>query len=222
MFPAQALAPGRSWRSVTDRAGAVGALILAVTLLRLLMAAVLPLLPQEAYYWNWSRELDWSYFDHPPLVAYAIALSTALVGQTVFGIKLAAVAWSLGWNLLWARLVLDMFGSRRLAFWSVAVLNLCLLYLSMGVTSTPDGPLLFGSRKAPDVNMCLPPLAWQTYDVEVKADDKGDLRATVWHNGVKIHEGYSVGKKGAKPTGINLQDHGNAVRFRNIWVRPLD
>ena len=144
MFPAQALSPGRSWRSVTDRAGAVGALILAVTLLRLLMAAVLPLLPQEAYYWNWSRELDWSYFDHPPLVAYAIALSTALVGQTVFGIKLAAVAWSLGWNLLWARLVLDMFGSRRLAFWSVAVLNLCLLYLSMGVTSTPDAPLLFG------------------------------------------------------------------------------
>ena len=144
MFPAQALAPDQPWRSVSDRAGSIGALILAVTLLRLLMAAVLPLLPQEAYYWSWSRELDWSYFDHPPLVAYAIALSTALAGQTVFGIKLAAVAWSVGWNLLWARLVLDMFGSRRLAFWAVAVLNLCLLYLSMGVTSTPDGPLLFG------------------------------------------------------------------------------
>ena len=127
-----------------ERGGALGALIVGVTLLRMLLAAFVPLMPQEAYYWSWSRELDWSYFDHPPLAAYMIALTTALVGQTVFGIKLAAVTWSLGWNLLWARLVLDMFGSRRMAFWCVAVLNLCLLYDIMGVGATPDGPLLFG------------------------------------------------------------------------------
>lgn len=133
-----------AWPDLAQRAGALGALILGVTLLRLLLAAAMPLLPQEAYYWSWSRQLDWSYFDHPPLAAYMIALSTALVGQTVFGIKLAAVLWSLGWNLLWARLVLDLFGSRRLAFWCVAVLNLCLLYQVMGLGATPDGPLLFG------------------------------------------------------------------------------
>jgi 4-amino-4-deoxy-L-arabinose transferase-like glycosyltransferase len=144
MFPRQAVAPGRPWWSRSQRTGAIGALILGVTAVRVLLAASLPLLPQEAYYWSWSRSLDWSYFDHPPLAAYSIALSTAIAGQTVFGIKLAAVAWSVGWNLLWARLVLDMYGDRRLAFWCVAVLNLCLLYLSMGVTPTPDGPLLFG------------------------------------------------------------------------------
>jgi 4-amino-4-deoxy-L-arabinose transferase-like glycosyltransferase len=141
---AQFVALSQPCRPLSERAGAIGALILFVTLVRLGLAASVPLLPQEAYYWSWSRALDWSYFDHPPLAAYSIALSTAIAGQTVFGIKLAAVAWSVGWNLLWARLVLDMYGDRRLAFWCVAVLNLCLLYMSMGVTPTPDSPLLFG------------------------------------------------------------------------------
>jgi len=119
-------------------------LIAAGCLLRLALAAFLPLTPQEAYYWTWSRFPDWSYFDHPPLASYAIALSTAVVGQTAFGIKLAAVAWSLGWSILWARLAQDMFGNRRTTFWTLAALNLSLLYVVYGVGATPDGPLLFG------------------------------------------------------------------------------
>ncbi|MBY0523773.1 MAG: DUF1080 domain-containing protein [Gemmataceae bacterium] len=77
----------------------------------------------------------------------------------------------------------------------------------------------YGSAK-PLVNMCLPPLTWQTYDVEIKPDDKGDLRATVLHNGVKVHEDFVIGKKSAKPAAINLQDHGNPVVYRNIWMVP--
>ena len=73
-----------------------------------------------------------------------IALTTAVFGSTVFGIKSAAVAWSLGWNLLWLRLILDMYDDRRLAFWSLLALNLTLLYEALGVGPTPDGPLLFG------------------------------------------------------------------------------
>jgi len=91
-------------------------LIAGFTLLRLLMAATVPLLPQEAYYWAWSRFPDLSYFDHPPLASYMIWLTTAVVGSTVFGVKLAAVVWSLGWNLLWAKLLQDLWGDRRLTF----------------------------------------------------------------------------------------------------------
>lgn len=123
---------------------AIAALIAGFTLLRLLLAATTPLLPQEAYYWVWSRHLDIGYFDHPPLVAWGLALSTMLFGSTAFGIKSAAVAWSLGWNLLWARLVLDMYGSRRLAFWSLLALNLTLVYEVYAIGPTPDGPLLVG------------------------------------------------------------------------------
>lgn len=138
-----AIAGGRP-SSPAEHPFALPALIAGFTLLRLLLAAVVPLLPQEAYYWHWSRHLDWSYFDHPPLASYAIALTTSLLGSTAFGIKSAAVLWSLGWNLLWARLVLDMFGDRRLAFWSLLALNLTIVYELFGIGPTPDGPLLFG------------------------------------------------------------------------------
>ncbi len=91
------------------------------------------------------------------------------------------------------------------------------------------------SVKKPDVNMCLPPLAWQTYDVEYTAaryDDSGKLtanpRVTVRHNGVVIHDNVELpGDRnttaapvaaGAQGGPIYLQDHGNPLRYRNIWV----
>ncbi|HMN74577.1 MAG TPA: glycosyltransferase family 39 protein [Burkholderiaceae bacterium] len=135
--------PGSPLEALHARPHAIALLIAAFTLLRLVLAATVPLLPQEAYYWSWSRHLDWSYFDHPPLATYSIAATTAVFGQTVFGIKLASVLWSLGWNLVWLRLVLDMYGDRRLAFWSLAALNSTLIYEMFGVAPTPDAPLVF-------------------------------------------------------------------------------
>jgi hypothetical protein len=86
--------------------------------------------------------------------------------------------------------------------------------------------------KAPDVNMCYPPLSWQTYDVEFTAakfkDGKKveDARMTVLHNGVKIHDNVKLPKRttasplaeGPDPGFLHLQNHGNPVRYRNIWV----
>lgn len=89
------------------------------------------------------------------------------------------------------------------------------------------------TTKKPDVNMCLPPLAWQTYDVDytaAKFDESGkktaNAKITVRHNGVLIHENVELPKattaapvaEGAEPGPIFLQDHGNPIRFRNIWL----
>ena len=88
----------------------------------------------------------------------------------------------------------------------------------------------------PDVNMCLPPLAWQTYDVwftppRFAADGTKLTHAllTVLHNGVAIHWYRPVTAKtgggkqeGPQPFPINLQDHGNPVTFRNIWIEHGD
>jgi hypothetical protein len=87
--------------------------------------------------------------------------------------------------------------------------------------------------KDPDVNMCLPPLAWQTYDIDFTAarfDAAGaktaDARLTVRHNGVVVQNDVAVGtatraaplKEGPAPGPLHLQNHGNPVRFRNIWL----
>ncbi len=87
----------------------------------------------------------------------------------------------------------------------------------------------------PLVNMCAPPLQWQTYDVTFRAarvDENGEVleqpRITVIHNGVVIHDdlklkttpggvNYDLKKAG----GLYLQDHGDPVRYRNIWVKEL-
>ena len=85
----------------------------------------------------------------------------------------------------------------------------------------------------PKVNMCLPPLTWQTYDVDftaAKYDAEGkkttNAKITVKHNGVIIHENQELPgsttsapkKEENTPGPIYLQNHGNPVRYRNIWV----
>ncbi len=84
----------------------------------------------------------------------------------------------------------------------------------------------------PKINMCLPPLSWQTYDVDFTAAQYKDGKKvkdsviTVLHNGVVIHENLvadhsttaSPLREGPEPGPVFLQNHGNPVRFRNIWV----
>jgi hypothetical protein len=93
-------------------------------------------------------------------------------------------------------------------------------------------------QRAPLLNMCFPPLTWQTYDIDftaAKFDGEGkktaSARITVRHNGVVIHDNVEITGKtgggsaeGPDPAVIKLQDHGNLVHFRNIWIvrgRPL-
>jgi len=83
----------------------------------------------------------------------------------------------------------------------------------------------------PIVNMCFPPLSWQTYDIDFKAaryNDKGEktenARTTIKHNGVVIHDNIELKPtpghhpEGPGPDHLYLQNHGNPVYFRNIWV----
>ena len=88
------------------------------------------------------------------------------------------------------------------------------------------------SISEPAVNMCLPPLSWQTYDIDFTAarhDDEGNktsnARVTIRHNGVLIHNDVELthgtpGRhpEGPEPDAVFLQDHGNSVVYRNIWA----
>jgi hypothetical protein len=82
------------------------------------------------------------------------------------------------------------------------------------------------------VNACFPPLSWQTYDVDFTAprfDGDGkkikNARVTMRHNGIVIYDDFEIPKLtpgGAKEEAamgpLQLQNHGNPVNFRNIWV----
>ena len=82
----------------------------------------------------------------------------------------------------------------------------------------------------PLVNMCAPPMQWQTYDITFHAPKAGEpARATVVHNGVTIHDekelpgptGGALDGNVNEPGGIYLQDHSNPMQFRNIWLVEL-
>jgi hypothetical protein len=91
---------------------------------------------------------------------------------------------------------------------------------------------IYGVR-APTVNMCFPPLSWQTYDIDftaAKFNEKGektdDARITVSHNGVTVQNKVKVPQatraaplqEAADPGPLFIQDHRNPLRFRNIWI----
>jgi hypothetical protein len=108
----------------------------------------------------------------------------------------------------------------------------CQVLDSFGLSGEDNECGGFYQIKEPAVNMCFPPLAWQTYDVDFTAakfegDKKtANAKVTVKHNGVPIFEDFELpnltpGGAATEAPGkgpLKLQDHGNPVAYRNIWV----
>ncbi|MBW8882025.1 MAG: glycosyltransferase family 39 protein, partial [Asticcacaulis sp.] len=113
-------------------------LVVALTLLRLVAAANMNLVPDETYYWLWSRHPAAGYYDHPPMVAWWMAtapsgLDTSLALRALFVLSFLAVSWFV-YDA--ARVLFDSAIARRAVLW----LSACLL-LSVGtVLGTPDPP----------------------------------------------------------------------------------
>lgn len=90
------------------------------------------------------------------------------------------------------------------------------------------------TQHKPLVNMCYPPLSWQTYDIDfTTAQFEGDkkvknARVTIFHNGVKIHDNVEFPKEcpgGQKETAMpgpfQFQNHGDPVVYNNVWVQEV-
>ena len=117
-------------------------LVLLAMLARLVAMAQMPLVPEEAYYWMYAQQPNLSYFDHPPMVAWVIALGTALFGHTELGVRFVGHALMLASAVLLYRFGRAWFG--RAAGLCAAVLLLLLpMYYATGFIATMDAPLLF-------------------------------------------------------------------------------
>lgn len=116
--------------------------VAATTLWRAYLSATMQLHPDEAYYWLWSRHLDFGYYDHSPLVAYFIK-STTLFSQSELSVRLSSIIGLLiiTW-LLW-KLAMEMFESETAAAASVILFNSLPLVMSGSIIITPDQPAFF-------------------------------------------------------------------------------
>jgi 4-amino-4-deoxy-L-arabinose transferase-like glycosyltransferase len=121
----------------------LAAALAVVTLIRLAVAATIPLAPDETYYWIWSHALAGGYLDHPPMVALWIRAGTAVAGQTALGVRLfGPLAAALASCMLFdaARV---LFPGTKSGVVAVLLLNASLLLGVGTVIMTPDSPLLF-------------------------------------------------------------------------------
>lgn len=97
----------------------------------------------EAQYWEWSRQLDWSYYSKGPLVAWSIAASEALFGHGEWQARLPGWLIAAVWLLLLYRFAFDAWGNRRAAWWAVILGLSTPVWVTLGMVITTDVFLLF-------------------------------------------------------------------------------
>ncbi|MFL5560699.1 MAG: ArnT family glycosyltransferase [Gemmatimonadaceae bacterium] len=115
--------------------------------IRALIAARSPLLPDEAYYWEWSRHLAAGYFDHPPAVAWLIAAGTSLLGATPLGVRLGTLLAGTG-AIAGVVAIARRLGGEDAAL-RAAILLLCTPLVSVGLAiATTDAPALLAIATA--------------------------------------------------------------------------
>lgn len=151
------------------------ALVLLLIVVRGVVAALLPLSADEAYYWLWSKHLAAGYFDHPPMIAWLIRAGTALFGDTPLGVRFAGLVLSLpaSW-FVWRGAFAALKDEDRAAF-AALLFNLTLMATVELLAATPDMPSVVTSAA---FVYCL---------LRLQASGKG-----VWWLGVGIAAGLGL------------------------------
>jgi hypothetical protein len=117
-------------------------LLFGLTVFRLWYAGTHELLQDESYYWQWSRHLDWGYYDNTPLAAVLIHFFTSLLGPTELGVRAGAVFCALTASIFIYLLGKRLFGTRT-AFLSLLLANVVIpLFAAGSIMMTMDPPQL--------------------------------------------------------------------------------
>jgi hypothetical protein len=115
--------------------------LLIWAILNLLSAAFTGLAHDEAYYWMYSENLDWGFYDHPPAIALMIKAGYFLF-ENAFGLRLVNVlTGGISLFLLWK--ICSKYGEDFLLF--VSLISGIIVFHAYGFIAVPDGPLLASS-----------------------------------------------------------------------------
>jgi len=114
-------------------------LIVLSLILRLSCFGLSDLLVEEAYYWNYASHLDWSYLDHPPMVALLIKASTGLLGVDEWAVRIPSlVCWGIA--AFFSYRLTNSLGQKGL--YAVFLLSILPFFFLQSWVMTPDQPLL--------------------------------------------------------------------------------
>src|SRR2546428_12665036 len=115
-------------------------LIVGTTIFRGIVSATAPLIDDEAYYWLWAHHLDWSYLDHPPMIAYLVFLTTRF-GDNAIWIRLGVLLLGAGTTYALFLLGRETFGARA-GFIAAVLFQIAPVLAAGALVATPDSPLV--------------------------------------------------------------------------------
>lgn len=111
---------------------------------RLIAIHTIQLAPDEAYYWYWSQHPSFAYSDHPPMVAWVMAVFTSIGGNSEFFVRLGGFLLSVAALFFLFDTAKTLFPSLGKLPWDVLLaFNMTLLFPAGCIIQTPDTPMLF-------------------------------------------------------------------------------
>jgi dolichol-phosphate mannosyltransferase len=116
-------------------------IFIGILILRAVFALSIGFVDDDAYHWSWTQQMDWSYFDHPGMIAWLEKITTSLFGNTRLGIRLPSfVCFSLVVYMSW-KFVRDLFDPWAATFMAGLVL-FSPLWGFGGFVSSPEPPFM--------------------------------------------------------------------------------
>lgn len=120
-------------------------ILLFLSILRVLYIKYSPidLSGDEAHYWEWSRNLDMSYYSKGPLISYIIFLGTKILGHTELGVRFFAVFFSFFSSLLMYEITFLLTKNQKSSFLSGIAIQILPFFSYLGILMTIDSPFLY-------------------------------------------------------------------------------
>lgn len=116
--------------------------VIFASIFRAIYVSGLNLMPDEAYYFLWSKHLAFSYFDHPPMIAYLFALFNLIISHQEFVVRLVSIL-LMAFTSVYAFLLAKELFDRRTALYYIFFLNITPLFMGSSIIATPDTPMTF-------------------------------------------------------------------------------